>query len=83
MQKGNNKGLGFKRLAKYLGIKIKHSAVMGDWYNDISLFSNNALKVAVANAIPELKRMADFITKNTNDEEAAADFLELVLKAKK
>jgi Cof subfamily protein (haloacid dehalogenase superfamily) len=82
-KKGNNKGLGFKRLAKHFGIKTKHAAVMGDWYNDISLFSTNALKVAVANAVPDLKRMADFITKHNNDQDAAADFLELVLNSKK
>lgn len=56
---------------------------MGDWYNDISMFETDALKVAVANAVPEIKRLADFITKNTNDNDAAADFLELVLKSKK
>ena len=82
-KKGCTKGSGFKRLAKHLGIKIKHTAIMGDWYNDISMFKTGALKVAVANAVPDVKRLADFITKNTNDNDAAADFLELVLKSKK
>jgi Cof subfamily protein (haloacid dehalogenase superfamily) len=82
-KKGCSKGSGFKRLAKHLGIKIKYTAIMGDWYNDISMFETDALKVAVANAVPDVKRLADFITKNTNDDDAASDFLELVLKSKK
>jgi hypothetical protein len=82
-KKGCSKGSGFKRLAKHLNVKIKNSAIMGDWYNDISMFKTDAVKVAVANAVPDIKRLADFITKNTNDGDAAADFLELVLKSKK
>ncbi|HEY7751773.1 MAG TPA: HAD hydrolase family protein, partial [Ignavibacteriaceae bacterium] len=58
------------------------AAVMGDWYNDVSLFDTKAIKVTVANAIPEIKMKADIITSKTNDEEGAAEFFEMVLKAK-
>ncbi len=80
---GNSKGKGLKRLAKHLKIKMKRTAVMGDWYNDKSLFETKALKIAVANAVDEIKEMADYITKRTNNEGGAAEFLEMVLEAKK
>lgn len=80
---GTNKGTGLKRLAKYLGINIKETAVMGDWYNDRHLFNTGAFSVAVQNAVDEIKYHSDFITKRTNNEDAAAEFLEMVYKAKK
>ena len=79
---GSSKGLGLKRLLKYLKIKPEHAAVMGDWYNDISMFESKAVKVAVANSIPELLRMADHVTERSNNSEGAAEFLEMILKAK-
>jgi len=81
-RKGSSKAKGFARLCKGLKVKQTESAVLGDWYNDISLFKTKAVKVAVANAVPELKRMADIVTKRTNDEDGAAEFLEMVYKAK-
>lgn len=82
-RKGTNKGKALLRLLKYLKIKPIEAAVIGDWYNDISFFQTSAIKVAVENAVPELKRMADFITKGDNDHEGVVEFLELVIRAKK
>ena len=64
-------------------ISVKNSAVIGDWYNDRSLFRTNALKIAMANAVDEIKQMSDHITKRTNNEDGTAEFLEMVLKAKR
>jgi Cof subfamily protein (haloacid dehalogenase superfamily) len=80
---GSTKGKGFERLLKHLKIKPNQAAVLGDWYNDISLFETNAFKVAVANAIPEIKRMADMVTSKSNNDEGAAKFFKKVLKAKR
>ena len=71
-----------KKLCKYLKINIKDSAVLGDWYNDKTLFETDALKIAVANAVPEIKKMADFVTAKSNDEEGVLEFFEMMLKAK-
>lgn len=81
-KQGSSKGKGLKRLTKYLGIKETETAVMGDWYNDRTLFETKAFKVAVRNAVPEIKRMSDYTTQRNNNEDAAAEFLEMVLKAK-
>jgi len=80
---GSSKGKGLKRLLKYLRIKTHQSVVMGDWYNDISMFESGAIKVAVANSIPELIRNADHITERSNNNEGPAEFLEMILRAKK
>ncbi|MEW6506657.1 MAG: HAD-IIB family hydrolase [Bacteroidota bacterium] len=79
---GSNKGDALKRLCNYSKVKIKHTAVLGDWYNDKSLFETDALKIAVANAVPEIKRLSDMVTKSSNNEGGVNEFLKLLLKAK-
>jgi len=80
---GSTKGKGLKRLLKHMKINPKETVVLGDWYNDISMFESKAVKVAVANSIPELRRKADHVTEKTNDEDGVAGFLKMLLKAKK
>lgn len=79
---GSTKGKGLKRLCRHLKIKLKNTAVIGDWYNDMSLFETDALKIAVANAVPEIKKMADMVTKETNNNGGINEFLNLILEAK-
>ena len=81
-KKGSSKGTGMERLTSYLNIHKRNTAVICDWYNDISLLQKSVIKVAVANAVDEVKQQADYITSRTNDEDGAAEFLEMVLKAK-
>jgi len=63
-------------------LKRKNVAVIGDWHNDMPLFDYGAYNIAVQNAIPELKRKADYITQSTNNEDAVGEVLELVHKNK-
>lgn len=79
---GSSKGTALEKLLKYLKINIKNVAVMGDWYNDCTLFDTKAYKVAVSNAISEIKAKSDFITSKDNKNDGIAEFLEMVLKAK-
>jgi Cof subfamily protein (haloacid dehalogenase superfamily) len=80
---GCSKGEGLRKLLRHLKIKMNNTAVLGDWHNDKSMFDTDALKIAVANAVPEIQKMADIITKRTNNEEGAAEFLKMLLQAKK
>jgi Cof subfamily protein (haloacid dehalogenase superfamily) len=80
---GSSKGKAFGRLLRHLSIKPIQAAVIGDWYNDITMFQTKAIKVAVANAIPELLNAADIITTKSNREDGAAEFFEMVLKSKR
>ena len=78
---GSSKGKALTRLLRHLSIKPPKAAVIGDWYNDITMFQTNAIKVAVANAIPELLNAADIITTRPNNEDGTAEFFEMVLKS--
>jgi Cof subfamily protein (haloacid dehalogenase superfamily) len=80
---GSSKGKALGRLLRYLSIKPLQAAVIGDWYNDITMFQTKAIKVAVANAIPELLNAADIITTKSNREDGTAEFFEMVLKSKR
>jgi Cof subfamily protein (haloacid dehalogenase superfamily) len=80
---GSSKGKAFERLLKYMRIKPVQAAVIGDWYNDITMFNTKAVKVAVANAVPELINSADIVTAKSNNEDGAAEFFEMVLMAKR
>ena len=80
---GSSKGKALERLLKYLSLNPEETAVIGDWYNDITMFHPKTFKVAVANAIPELLNIADMITKRTNNDYGIAEFFEMVLKSKR
>jgi len=80
---GSSKGKALMRLLKHLSIKPSQAAVIGDWYNDITMFQTNAVKVAVANAIPELINTADYVTTKSNRDDGTAEFFEMVLKSKR
>jgi Cof subfamily protein (haloacid dehalogenase superfamily) len=80
---GVNKAQSMKILQKHLGVKMRETVVMGDWYNDKALFETDAIKIAVANAVPEIKKMADYVTTRTNNQNGVAEFLSMLYKAKK
>lgn len=60
--KNVNKGLAVATLLKHLNIELKNSVRIGDDLNDMSMFFDEGINVAVENAIKELKEKADFIT---------------------
>jgi len=64
------------RLEEIEGVDRRHTTVFGDSHNDIGLFEAAGRKIAVANAIDELKQRADIVLPWTNDEDAVARFLE-------
>lgn len=75
---GTSKKTGLNKIARFLNVKRSEIAVVGDWYNDRELFECGCLNIAVQNAVPEIKHMAHFITKRTNNEDAMGEFLKLV-----
>lgn len=72
---GISKKSGLKILTKHLGVKKSEVAVFGDWYNDRDLFEFGGLNIALKNAVPELRKLADFVTEKTNDESGVGHFL--------
>lgn len=81
-RKGLSKAIGVKKVMKNLRLKEPEVAVLGDWYNDVSLFQMKTVKVAMQNAVNEIKFLADHITDRDNNDNGVAEFLELMLKAK-
>lgn len=61
MPKGCNKGNGLARLAQDLGIRLDEIMVIGDSFNDLEMLTTAGIGVAVANAVQELKDVADYV----------------------
>jgi len=62
-------------LADFLNIEIKNIIAFGDDNNDLEMVKNCGVGVAVSNAIADVRKVADFITKS-NDKDGVAIFLE-------
>lgn len=71
-----SKGKAINEMCKLLNIKKSNIICFGDSMNDIEMFNNCGIKVAMKNSILELKQSADYITKYSNEEDGAAKFLE-------
>jgi len=65
--KGVSKGAGITKLANYLGIKNEEVMAIGDGENDIAMFEEGRLKIAMENSSQILKEKADYITVTNNE----------------
>ncbi|MCL1996400.1 MAG: HAD family hydrolase [Defluviitaleaceae bacterium] len=75
-----NKAQGLTRLCQHLGIEMHETVSIGDNYNDIEMIQACGFGIAVANAVPELKNAADYVTKRTNNKDAIKEAVDLVLE---
>lgn len=75
MNKGVSKGRAIEFLCDYLNIPIAQTAAIGDNENDISLLESARLRIAMGNAVPELKQIAHYIT-DTNENYGVAKAIE-------
>ena len=66
---------GILEVSRMLGLKTEEIIGVGDGYNDFSLLMACGLKIAMGNAVPELKAIADFIAP-TVDEDGVAVVIE-------
>ena len=78
--KGANKGAGLLWLAKHLGFKQEEVIAIGDNFNDISMLQSAGLGVCVKNGDEAVKKIANYITQNTNEEGAVAEVIHLAMK---
>lgn len=72
---GVSKGNAVKALIEKYGIKREELICIGDNENDLSMISFAGLGVAMGNAIPELKDIADYIT-DTNKNDGVAKVID-------
>jgi len=75
MHKEATKSKAVLELARIWGINQSEIVVFGDDFNDIDMLQNCGIAVAMANAIPEVKAVADHICQS-NDDDGVAKWLE-------
>ncbi len=63
----SNKGKALQLLQEKLNIKKEETVVIGDYLNDLELFENAEYGFAVANAHPNIKEVANFLTDDNNN----------------
>ena len=63
------------KVINYLGKHPEDVTVFGDSVNDVGMFSLAGTSVAVANALEEVKAVADIVLPHSNDEDAVAHYL--------
>ena len=71
MAEGVNKGLGIAALKELLGIKKEHIIAIGDNENDVEMFGQAGISVAMGNASDTVKQCADFVAADNNHDGAA------------
>lgn len=71
----SGKDRGIKEMLKYFNIELSDTMAIGDSENDIDMLECVGLSVAMGNALDKVKEIADFITKDVDD-----DGIEYVMK---
>lgn len=77
-----NKNEAYKDILKKSGYKPFEIAYMGDDWLDLVLLKQVGLAIAPANAVPEVKDVAHFITDHSGGRGAVRDTCNLILEAK-
>jgi len=70
-----DKAHALKKVTEYLESDPKDVTVFGDSINDIGMFRLAGTSVAVANALEEVKAVANIVLPHSNDEDAVAKYL--------
>ena len=74
-----NKGIMLKRMTQHLGIPISKTVVFGDYMNDLDMFKVAGHSIAVENALPEVKAVAQQII-SSNINQGVIVYLESIFK---
>ncbi|MBO1512848.1 Cof-type HAD-IIB family hydrolase [Metabacillus bambusae] len=75
MDTNGHKGNGIKVMAEYYNIPIENTVAIGDNFNDVPMLEAAGLSVAMGNADPFVKDIADVVTL-TNNEHGVAHAIE-------
>ncbi len=63
-----------------IGVSDKQVAYVGDDWPDLDVMRRVGLPIAVANAVPAVKRVADYVTRRRGGYGAVAEIIELILR---
>ncbi len=78
----NNKGMALDYVAKHYDIPRENVIAFGDGLNDLEMIQYAGIGVAVKNACPELKELADVVSPHSNQQQAIKKFLKKYFKDK-
>lgn len=65
---GSSKQVGMDKMLAYFGIALEESMAFGDGGNDIAMLKHAGIGIAMGNAAPEVKRVADHVTSSVDDD---------------
>jgi hypothetical protein len=77
---GKDKGTFVEAMAKRLELSTDAIATIGDMQNDLAMFKNSGLSVAMGNATDDVKKLASHVT-GSNEEEGFAGAIDFILKS--
>ena len=72
----SDKAHALKKVHEYLNVSEKETTVFGDSINDIGMFKLAGTAIAVNNALEIVKKEADIVLEESNDEDAVAKYLQ-------
>ncbi|MCG8567715.1 MAG: HAD-IIIA family hydrolase [Desulfobacterales bacterium] len=76
-----DKSKSIETISQKMGIAPEKMAFMGDDLIDLPAMTRVGFSVAVADAVPEVRQQADFITRAKGGQGAVREFCELILKS--
>ena len=76
-----DKSKSIETISQQMGIAPEKMAFMGDDLIDLPAMTRVGFSVAVADAVPEVRQQADFITRAKGGQGAVREFCELILKS--
>lgn len=79
IQKGYNKYTAVCELAKFINVKNQEIIAFGDGLNDIDMLKNCGVRVAVSNALPNVKENARYMTAYGHNHDGVIEFLNTYL----
>lgn len=68
MHKEGTKGHALQYLAEHIGCTMEETIAIGDAWNDREMIQAAGLGVAMGNAVPALKELADYVTLSNNED---------------
>jgi 3-deoxy-D-manno-octulosonate 8-phosphate phosphatase (KDO 8-P phosphatase) len=71
----------YEEILRTAKLKDEEVAYIGDDLPDLAILSRVGLAIAVANAVPDVKRAAHYVTKASGGNGAAREVVELLLKS--
>ena len=78
LPKGSSKGAALKEYIKLMGMEDFKVISAGDYHNDIEMIRTADVGAATANAQQDVKNAADIVLKNTSDEAAIAELIDMI-----